>query len=206
MLTAGAVAPPGDANLGTQTSADRAHTTTQRSRRASSGQARGMPSRSVRAVTVRRAVRAAVIDVPEVHIPVLGGLRQQRVHGGGLRRDRRLTRAAEVDGVPEQDPARWASATVEHKWCGVHLRRGSGSGLLDNVFSDTIAAGQEAVVASGGALPSSGEMLLRGLGGGADPLDRPVQDVDDGIGDDGAGAVPDHGGPGGEALAHTWRR
>ncbi|KAK1650092.1 hypothetical protein QYE76_067897 [Lolium multiflorum] len=72
--------------------------------------------------------------------------------------------AAEVDGVPEQDPARWASATVEHKWCGVRLRRGSGSGLLDNVFSDTTAAGQEAVVArwDGGALPSSGEMLRFG--------------------------------------------
>ena len=77
--------------------------------------------------------------------------KQIRRSGGGGRR-------------PEQDPARWASATVEHKWCGVRLRRGSGSGLLDNVFSDTTAAGQEAVVArwDGGALPSSGEMLRFG--------------------------------------------
>ena len=72
--------------------------------------------------------------------------------------------AAEVDGVPEQDPARWTSATVEHKWCGVRLRRGSGSGLLDNIFSDTTTAGQEAVVArwDGGALLSSGKMLRFG--------------------------------------------
>ena len=77
--------------------------------------------------------------------------KQIRRSGGGGRR-------------PEQDPARWASATVEHKWCGVRLRRGRGSGLLDNVFSDTTTAGQEAVVArwDGGARPLSGEMLRFG--------------------------------------------
>ena len=43
----------------------------------------------------------------------------------------------------------------------------------------------------------------RRVGGGADPGDQPVLDVQHGIGDDGAGPVADDDGPGGESLLHA---
>ena len=45
----------------------------------------------------------------------------------------------------------------------------------------------------------------RGVGGRSDPADQAVVDVDDGVRDDGTGAVPDHDGAGGEPVRHGHR-
>jgi hypothetical protein len=46
----------------------------------------------------------------------------------------------------------------------------------------------------------------RRVGGRSRPADHPLVDVQDGVGDDGAGAVADDEGTGGEALRHACRR
>ena len=56
-----------------------------------------------------------------------------------------------------------------------------------------------------GQLDQLGVLRRRRLGGRADPGDPPVRDVQHGVGDDGAGAVPDDDGPGGEAESHGTR-
>ena len=56
-------------------------------------------------------------------------------------------------------------------------------------------------VSTPGSATTSASPARRRLGGRADPRDPAVVDVQHGIGDDGAGPVPDDDGPGGEALS-----